>query len=98
MDNNINPSSMMNGMPPVPKNEKKIGPIVSVLVIVLVIVIASLYFFSQKLNTTPNVSEETVTSEKVTNTENTANLSSGTDSDSLNADLDAQLKDIDYSF
>ncbi|MEK7184937.1 MAG: hypothetical protein AAB683_02275 [Patescibacteria group bacterium] len=97
MDNNINQNNMTNGIPPLPQNEKKIGPIVGVLVIILIIVIASLYFFSKRLNTTPTVVEEVVT-QQVTNTENTASLSDGTDSNTLNADLDAELRDIDYSF
>ena len=104
MDNNQNqnPNIMMNGIPPMPKEEKKIGPIVAVLIAVLALIIVALYFFGKRLNTEPstnpaNTTEEVVTEEN-TNEENTANLSSSIDSASIEADLDVQLQDIDYSF
>lgn len=92
--NTQNSSGMMNGMPPITQPEKKVGPIVGALVIVLILIIAALYFFGQKLNTNttvPPVKESPVS-------ENSANVSSSTEVQSIQADLDAQLKDIDYSF
>ena len=92
MEPNIqNSSGMMNGMPPEPKQTKKVGPIIGALVIVLIIIIAALYIFGKRLNTTAPASMQNTT-------ENTASLSSSTDTQDINADLDAQLKDVDYSF
>jgi len=88
MEPNTNASGMMNGMPPVAKENKKVGPILGALVIVLVIIIAALYFFSQKLNTTPVTPE--VNTEEATETSSDAAV--------IESDLDAQLQDIDYSF
>lgn len=97
MDSNQNSNGMMNGIPPVAQPEKKIGPIVGVLVIVLILIIVALYFFGHKLNTTPTVQEQTPVVQEIVNIDNTANVSS-TDSAVLEADLDEQLQDIDYSF
>lgn len=75
-------------------NNKKIGPIVAALVVVLVIIIASLYFFGQKLNTTtPKNTQVAPTQEIETNATTSDNSAAA-----INADLDLQLKDIDYSF
>lgn len=93
--NTQNSSGMMNGIPPIPKQDRKIGPIIGVLIIVLVLIIAALYFFGQKLNTT---NTEQPAALQTTNTENSASASSSTSDAALKADLDAQLKDIDYSF
>lgn len=101
MDINVNNSSgMMNGMPRESKGEKKVGPIIAVLVIILVIIIAALYFFGQKLNTQAPLENPKTESQQTlnTNTENQANLSSSTEVEALQTDLDAQLKDVDYSF
>ncbi len=88
MESNTNASGMMNGMPPVQKENKKLGPILGVLVIALVIIIAVLYFFSQKLNTNTEVNT----------TETTEVTSTSSDAAVIESDLDAQLQDIDYSF
>ncbi|MEK7213838.1 MAG: hypothetical protein AAB637_01870 [Patescibacteria group bacterium] len=96
--NTQNSSGMMNGLPPINHNEKKVGPIVGALIIVLILIIASLYFFGKKLNTTPPTVEVTPAVTTETPNENVANISSSTSIDSLQADLDAQLNDVDYSF
>jgi hypothetical protein len=91
---NKNANGMLNGLPRSPQESKKIGPIIGVLVIVLVIIIAALYFFGQRLNTTPTVNEVPVKTEPVSQPIPVVN----NDAAAINADLDAQLKDIDYSF
>ncbi|MDQ5893389.1 MAG: hypothetical protein QG640_401 [Patescibacteria group bacterium] len=91
--NTQNSSGMMNGIPPVPKSDKKVGPIIGALVVVLIIIIAVLWFFGQKLNTT---SDENSGQQNVIRNE--AGLSTSTNEVDLEADLDAQLQDIDYSF
>lgn len=94
MEPNIqNSSGMMNGMPPVVTKDRKIGPIVGALVIVLIIIISTLYFFGQRLNTEPQTS-----SENETPVRNEVALSSSNEVQDLNADLDAQLNNVDYSF
>ncbi len=94
MEPNRNSSGMLNGLPKVPQNSGGIGPIIGVLVIVLIIIIAALYFFGQKLNTTPTV-EQTPTPTNTTSQTTTPTPDNAT---AINADLDAQLKDVDYSF
>lgn len=89
-----NSSGMMNGIPPVPKPDKKIGPVIGVLVIVLLLIIAALFFFGQNLNTTPV--DEPLDQEPVVRNE--AGLSTSTNEADIEADLDAQLEGVDYSF
>lgn len=102
MDINTKDSSgMMNGMPPSVKNDKKVGPIIGVLVIVLILIIIALYFFGQRLNTQAPIDTQvttSTTSESNNVIRNEASLSSSTDVQSIQNDLDAQLKDVDYSF
>ncbi|MEK7463780.1 MAG: hypothetical protein AAB610_01525 [Patescibacteria group bacterium] len=92
--NTQNSSGMMNGIPPVPKPERKVGPIIGTLVIVLIIIIAALWFFGGKLDTT---SQESNVNQEVP-IRNEAGLSTSTNEVDLEADLDAQLQDVDYSF
>ncbi len=87
----------MNGMPPMPKQEKKIGPIVGALIIVLILIIAALYFFGQKLNTPTAPAQETVPTVQ-TNENMPAAAAKSDDTDTLQAELNAELKDVDYSF
>lgn len=97
MEINQSSSGMMNGIPPVPKEEKKIGPILGVLVIVLAIIVAVLYFFTGKINNvTPAQDTTTTSSEQISTTTKTDEDVS--DEKTIEADLDSQLKDIDYSF
>lgn len=103
MEPNTNSSGMMNGLPQVPKENKKIGPILGALAIVLIIIIASLIFFGKKLNTnsttnTEQATIETPASADVTSQTGTESQGTGDSSAAINADLDLQLKDIDYSF
>lgn len=96
MELNKNSSGMLNGLPRTPKETNKVGPIIGVLVIVLIIIIAVLYFFSQKLNTTQTtdiIVNEAPTEQIVENIPSNQNSASV-----IQADLDAQLKDVDYSF
>lgn len=97
--NNQNSSGMMNGIPPVNHTEKKVGPIIGALIIVLILIIAALYFFGQKLNTeAPSVPATTEQAVTPASNENAANVLSSTSIDSLQADLDAELSNVDYSF
>ena len=93
--NTQNSSGMMNGMPPTPHTEKKVGPIAGALIIVLILIIAALYFFGQKLNTE---SIPATTSAQQTSDAMTASASQTDNTATLEADLNAQLKDVDYSF
>lgn len=97
--NNIqqNASGMMNGMPPAPKTERKVGPIVGTLIIILVLVIAALYFFGQKLNTDAPALQP-AQSEQVPAESMAAAANNSDDVSSIEADLGAQLQDVDYSF
>jgi hypothetical protein len=89
-------SGMMNGMPPSINQERKMGPIIAVLIIVLVLIIASLFYFGKNLNT--RSVEDYTAVDDVVPARNDEALSASTDSAVLEADLDAQLKDIDSSF
>ncbi len=100
MEPNTNSSGMMNGLPQVPKENKKIGPILGALAIVLIIIIASLIFFGKKLNTNSSTNTEQSSIETPVDATQTSTESQGIEDSSaaINADLDLQLKDIDYSF
>ena len=97
--NTQNSSGMMNGMPPSPSTEKKVGPIVGALIIVLILIIAALYFFGSRLNNQTPVETSSQSSQEAVNMTATATQASQADDvDSLQADLDVQMKDVDYSF
>lgn len=103
MEPNTNSSGMMNGMPPVPKESKKVGPIIGILVIVLIVIIAALYFFGKNLNTTAPTNNDVMDTQVVTpttetNVNNSSSAVNADDTKTIQADLDEQLKDIDYSF
>ena len=101
MEPNTNSSGMMNGLPQVPKEDKKIGPILGALAIVLIIIIASLVFFGKKLNTNSSTNIEQATTDAsadVTSQTGTESQSTEDSSAAIEADLDLQLQDIDYSF
>lgn len=93
-------SGMMNGLPPTNKETRGVGPIVSALVIVLLIIVVTLYFFGQRLNTQNTEQESTNTPATINQLpeRNDMQLSSTTDTELLEEDLDKQLEDIDYSF
>lgn len=103
--NTQNSSGMMNGMPPAPQTEKKVGPIVGALIIILILIIAALYFFGQRLNTeapiqtppTDQTSQQTTLNNAPASTQ-TATATQTDSVSSLQTDLDNQLKDVDYSF
>lgn len=86
----------MNGMPPMPKEEKKVGPIVGVLIIVLVLIIGALYFFGQRLNTEAPL--EQAEQNAIEATDLSASVAGADDVETLQADLSDELKDVDYSF
>ncbi len=89
--NTQNSSGMMNGMPPTSHTEKKVGPIVGALITVLILIIASLYFFGQKLNTESRPLETSSTQQSSAISENsmTASVAQADDVTTLQADLDA---------
>jgi hypothetical protein len=94
MESNKNSSGMLNGLPQTPRENRKIGPIVGVLVIVLVIIIAGIYFFGKRLNTVNTIDDVPTTIE----VPQQQALIENSDISTINTDLNEQLKDIDYSF
>ena len=95
--NTNNSSGMMNGLPPLKKEDRKVGPIVGALVIILLIIVVTLYFFGKGLNTqNPTIQNTPVVTTPVV--EQTAAVSSSSDIESIQANLDAQLQNVDYSF
>lgn len=92
--NTNNSNEMMNGIPPIGKEERRLGPIIGALIIVLLIIVASLYFFGKRLNT-ENKIDNTKTVQTINTSSNTESTSSV---ESLQQELDSQLSDIDYSF
>ena len=95
--NTQNSSGMMNGIPPVHHNEKKVGPIVGALIIVLILIIAALYFFGQRLNMQKNQQSQNPASNS-SQTQLSATATNAQDIQTLQADLDNQLNNVDYSF
>ncbi len=99
--NTQNSSGMMNGMPPTSHTEKKVGPIVGALIIVLVLIIAALYFFGQKLNTKMAPQDAQTTEQSTSDIpadDMTSAVIQADDIASIEADLGAELQDVDYSF
>lgn len=98
--NTQNSSGMMNGMPPVTESNKKIGPIIGTLVIVIVIIIGALYFFGKRLDSQlPSTNDTTIpvrndSASVIPEATNEAVVNEAT----LDSELDSQLKDIDSSF
>lgn len=86
----------MNNMSQMPvKKEKNIGLIVAILIVVLAIVIAAIYFMGAKYSTqkVDNTTSQTINTET-----QTASAIKSDDVNTLNSELDEQLKDIDFSF
>lgn len=98
MDINQNSSGMMNGIPPVGQKERKIGPIIGALIVIIILIVASLYFFGKKLNTETSAPVEEVPAVETVQTSSETPLSDSTETNALEADLNAQLNDVDYSF
>lgn len=88
---------MINGMPPLPKEHKRVGPIIGALVIILIVIIAALYFLGQRADTDTTIIEEEQTTQKEIIRNEATTFDQETQIE-LNADLDAQLDDVDYSF
>ncbi len=93
-----NPLTTPSQMPPQLHQEKRIGPIVGVLIIVLVLILGALYFFSQRLDTTPVVEDQASVQTSESNSNMTASAAEADDVTSLQTDLEAEMKDVDYSF
>lgn len=106
--NTQNSSGMMNQMPPSnmtgmnpngQKPEKKVGPIIGTLIIVLVLIIAALYFLGPKLSGQSSPATDTTSMNSSESQQAaTATDSEATDPATIKADLDNQLKNVDYSF
>ena len=93
--NTNNSSGMMNGLPPIKREDRKVGPIVGALVIILLIIVGTLYFFGQRLNT----QDQAIDTASTENSSQLANIDSVSESlQSIDSELDEQLIDIDYSF
>lgn len=97
-NSSINPDTSANNMTGTPTN-KKIGPIVTTLIIVLVLIIAALYIFASRLNEaaysveTPNgteASQQTIDVQEVKQITNTAD-----DPESLLNDLNKSTEGLD---
>jgi hypothetical protein len=96
MNENQNPNAMLNGMPPMPQEStNKKGLVLIVLVVILLVILGLMYTLkgsNSSINTdTANVPQES------TPIRNEGSLQDPTDAQ-IQADLDAQLKDVDYSF
>lgn len=75
-------------------SNKKIGPIVAGLVIALIVIIGGLYFFARDLNTNKDVTPTPTTTTVTTD----ADVAAENDAAVIQADLDSQASDLDYSF
>lgn len=75
-------------------SNKKIGPIVAGLVIALIVIIGGLYFFARDLNTNKDVTPTPAPTTVNTST----NAAAENDAAVIQADLDSQASDLDYSF
>jgi uncharacterized protein YxeA len=75
-----------------PVTPKKNGPIIAILIIVVILVIAGLYLFAAKINTT----DQTTPYEETAGTQSVQPVTSQSDDvQSLEADLDASAEGLD---
>jgi biopolymer transport protein ExbD len=79
------------------KKEKSIGPMIAILIVVLAIIIAAIYFIGAKFSS-PKIDTTNTTSQTINTETQTAATIKADDVDTLNQELDSQLKDIDFSF
>lgn len=104
MNDNIksNPSQMTNGMPGMPeKSGKNLGVMLGVLVVVLIIIIGGIFVFGKSSSSPENIKINDSTVPVQATETNVIRNEAGNTSDAdaqIQADLDAQLKDVDYSF
>ena len=81
---------------PTPTGHKKIGPTIAVLVIVLVLVIAALYFFASGINDTVLPGGEPLTGEPSLAPDGSGVITNTADDlDSLQKDLDASIPEVE---
>lgn len=98
MDQNLQ-SGSMNNIPnanPAPSmpSEKKVGPIIAVLIIVLVLIIAALYLFASRINE-PALPSDSTFSADAQERQVQPITSDSTDLADLQADLDASADGLD---
>jgi len=75
---------------------KKVGPIVTVLVIVLILIIGALYLFASRLNQNGDVSDTMTDSDYATSAPTVQPVTNQSDDvNSMNADLNASTKGLD---
>lgn len=60
MDQNNQPITQQPGPAVAPQGEKKVGPIVATLIIVLILIIAALYLFASKINQPETAAEDSL--------------------------------------
>ncbi len=78
----------VNPVSPLATNNKKVGPIITVLVIVLVLIIAALYMFASRVNNAP--------SDSMTTTQNGVQTTNNSDEvDDIETDLNGSTNGVD---
>ena len=100
MEPNTQPEMNNQNMPPVtpaPHTDKKVGPIISSLIIVLVLIFAALYLFASRI-TQPSLTDDSTSGD--TQTASSSNgvkpvTSTSTDVKSLQSDLNASTNGLD---
>ncbi len=91
MDQNNQPITQQPGPVVTPQGEKKVGPIVATLIIVLILIIAALYLFASKINQ-PDTAAENSLAAGVQASDTTM---SQEDVQSLQDDLDSATTGLD---
>lgn len=90
-------SGMMNGLPPTKREDRNVGPIVGALVVVLLIIVVTLYFFGKRLNTQNSqpVTDQVATQQNTAQVEATITPA---EIESMQDELDDQVRNVDFSF
>ncbi len=98
----LSPVARPTSMPPVPPNlpvtangPKKVGPIVATLVVILILIIAALYFFASRINTPPVPMDNVGTTTATDQTSVKPVTNSANDPASLQSDLNASTNGLD---
>ncbi len=97
--NNTQPAIDNQNMPPVspaPQGDKKVGPIIASLIIVLVLIFAALYVFASRI-TQPIIPDDSTGDTEQATTSNSVKpvTSTSTDVKSMQADLNASTNGLD---
>ena len=93
----INNQTQPSPVPPTSSNgeQKKVGPIIATLIIVLILIIAALYMFASRINQQAIPTDDNTLADQGTTTQVQPVTGKSDDINSIQADLNASTKGVD---